>query len=253
MKNSLPLIAAVVLGLAAIFAVSKVLSDKEVAGRENTIAIVVATHDLMTMQEIREGDLTYREVPVTAAPKNGLRWDEVSIAYGQRLPRAIDEDDFLLVTDIRMKATLAECVRDGEWAVPVTFANATLLPMLVPDDEIAILATWQDQKALDDMGEPTTQTTLLMPCVRVLGIVGGNGQFREPQTGGSSTILVSLPPHQAEILIAAQQQASLFPVMRKRNDRTARSRKDGGVVDASTFRKLRENLTAVEMPEVPLK
>ncbi len=253
MKNSMPLIAAVILGLAAVYAVSKMLSDKEIAGQEEMMAVCIANHDLVAMQELREGDLSYRVIPVAAAPKNALKWGEVAIAYGQRIPRAIAMDEFVLVSDVRMNASLAETIHDGEWVIPVTFANPTLIAMLLPDDEIAILASWTDGKGTDDMGEATKQTTLLMPCVRVMGIVGANGQFREPQTGGSSTILVALPPQQAEILVAAQQQAELYPVLRKRNDRTARNRKDGGVVDSSTFRKVRENLTAVELPEVPLK
>ena len=96
------------------------------------------------------------------------------------------------------------------------------------------------------------KTSVLLPCVRVIGIANEQGSFRE--SGGSSgTIFVSLPPQQAMILIAAQRESELYPVLRKRNDSVALNRKDGGVVNSDTFAKIRRGLTPAELPEVPNK
>ena len=96
------------------------------------------------------------------------------------------------------------------------------------------------------------ETSVLLPCVRVIGIANENGSFRE---GGSSsgTVFVSLPPQQAMILIAAQRESELYPVLRKRNDSVALNRKDGGVVNAETFAGIRKGLAPAELPEVPNK
>ena len=86
----------------------------------------------------------------------------------------------------------------------------------------------------------------------MIGIANENGSFRE---GGSSsgTVFVSLPPQQAMILIAAQRESELYPVLRKRNDSVALNRKDGGVVNAETFAGIRKGLAPAELPEVPNK
>ena len=63
----------------------------------------------------------------------------------------------------------------------------------------------------------------------------------------------TLPPQQAMILIAAQRESELYPVLRKRNDSVALNRKEGGVVNAGTFAKIRQGLAPAELPEVPNK
>ena len=55
------------------------------------------------------------------------------------------------------------------------------------------------------------------------------------------------------ILIAAQRESELYPVLRKRNDSAALNRKDGGVVNAETFMKIRKGLVPAELPAVPNK
>ena len=135
--------------------------------------------------------------------------------------------------------------------------------MLMPDDEIAIISTYvsphvvinENMTASDGSGVKMTEsreTSVLLPCVRVIGIANERGSFRE--SGSSSgTIFVSLPPQQAMLLIAAQRESELYPVLRKRNDSAALNRKDGGVINASTFTKLRQGLTPAELPEIPNK
>ena len=135
--------------------------------------------------------------------------------------------------------------------------------MLMPDDEIAIISSYvsrdvavdKNMTVSDGSGVKMTEsreTSVLLPCVRVIGIANERGSFRE---GGSSggTIFVSLPPQQAMILIAAQRESELYPVLRKRNDSAALNRKDGGVVNAETFMKIRKGLVPAELPAVPNK
>ena len=167
------------------------------------------------------------------------------------------------MTDIRIQTTLSDCTRQGEWTVPVTFSDPALVKMLMPDDEIAIISTYvsshvtvdKEMTQSDGSGVKMTEsreTSVLLPCVRVIGIANENGSFRE---GGSSsgTVFVSLPPQQAMILIAAQRESELYPVLRKRNDSVALNRKDGGVVNAETFAGIRKGLAPAELPEVPNK
>ena len=263
MKNIIPLVVSVILGLAAVYLVSRLLFENKNADLENKVSVVVAARDLDARDELSLGSLTYKDIPESAVPRNALLWENVGLAYGQQLPHAVSQDDYILMTDIRIQTTLGDCARQGEWTVPVTFSDPALVKMLMPDDEIAIISTYvsqnvsidKDMTVSDGSGVKMTEsreTSVLLPCVRVIGIANEQGSFRE--SGGSSgTVFVSLPPQQAMILIAAQRESELYPVLRKRNDSVALNRKDGGVVNESTFAKIRKGLTPAELPEIPNK
>ena len=263
MKNIIPLVVSVILGLAAVYLVSRLLFENKNADLENKVSVVVAARDLDARDELSQGSLTYKDIPESAVPRNALLWENVGLAYGQQLPHAVSQDDYILMTDIRIQTTLGDCARQGEWTVPVTFSDPALVKMLMPDDEIAIISTYvsqnvsidKDMTVSDGSGVKMTEsreTSVLLPCVRVIGIANEQGSFRE--SGGSSgTVFVSLPPQQAMILIAAQGESELYPVLRKRNDSVALNRKDGGVVNADTFAKIRKGLVPAELPEIPNK
>jgi len=271
MRNSIPLILSVVLGLAAVFAVSRMIAVKDDAKRMKTVSVVVAARDLSAHDELDEGALSFVEMPVAGVPRGALLWSNVAVAYGQRPQRNIDRGDYLMVSDIRARLTLADCAREGEWTLPVTFADASLVPMLMPDDEIAILATYSaasDSFAKSLAGvtnmtelaalavaaekDGSKTTVVLLPCVRVIGFAGNGGEFRvgNPASGSSSTVFISLPPQQAAALVAAQQFAELHPVLRRRNDKAALNREAGGIVTSKTFENMTKKLTQVEIPSV---
>lgn len=263
MKNIIPLVVSVILGLAAVYLVSRLLFENKSNDLENKVSVVVAARDLDARDELSQGSLTYKDVPESAVPRNALLWENVGLAYGQQLPHAVSQDDYILMTDIRIQTTLGDCARQGEWTVPVTFSDPALVRMLMPDDEIAIISTYVSQNVSIDKNmtvsdgsgvkvNESRETSVLLPCVRVIGIANEQGSFRE--SGGSSgTVFVSLPPQQAMILIAAQRESELYPVLRKRNDSAALNRKDGGVVNADTFAKIRQGLVPAELPEIPNK
>ena len=94
MKNIIPLVVSVILGLAAVYIVSKLLFEKEKADTENKISVVVAARDLEAHDELSQGALTYKDIPQSAVPKNALLWENVGLAYGQELPHAVSQDDY---------------------------------------------------------------------------------------------------------------------------------------------------------------
>lgn len=263
MKNIIPLIASVILGLAAVFIVSKMIIKQEGAQRQSTVSIVVAARNIAANEELTQGMLTNKLIPSSIVPKNALLWQNVNLAYGQKLSHDVGADEYIMMNDIREQSTLSESCRQGEWTIPVTFSDPALLKMLMPGDEIAIISTRTAKKinllpSSDDASEKTTWqteqkvTSVLMPCVRILGMANSKGSFREPD-GSSSTIFVSLPPQQAMILLAAQRESELYPVLRKKNDSSALNRKDGGLVTSATFDMLQKNIPTAELPYVPNK
>lgn len=266
MKNVIPLVVSVILGLAAVFVVSKTLFDRNQTKDEDSISIVIAARDLDPDEELSEGALTYRDVPKSVLPHGALLWENVAMIYGQRTQHAIARNDFILIGDIQLKVSLGDCSKEGEWTIPVTFSDPSLVKMLKPNDEIGIVSSYVTRKSLPpaSLADPNSalppaqqdlearETSVLLPCVRVIGIANSSGSFRE-QGSSSGTIFVSLPPQQAMIVIAAQREAELYPVLRKRSDSSALNRREVGVVNEKTFEGIRKGLQSAELPAVPVE
>ena len=146
----------------------------------------------------------------------------------------------------------------------MTFSDPTLVKMLRPQDEIAIAASYAHsevvkpklttEELLENPEEAEKadvkmerETVILFPCIEVIGIDNSNGLFRESGSS-TATIYVSLPPRQATILLAAQQEAELYPILRRRNDPSARSRTEIGSVNKKTFENVRSGLDTTMLP-----
>jgi len=268
MKNVIPLIVAVVLALAAVYLVSRVLVNKDDAAKEKQVSVVIAARDLEAGEELGPGSCTFKSIPVSVQPKNALKWENVSLIFGQKLPQRIVEGDYIQLTDLQLNFSLADCVEIGKWLIPVTFSDPALVKMLMPEDEIAIIASYADTKtvlptaaegaapltdaqiAAQTQIKQSRETVVLFPCVKVTGLANERGNFRE-SGGSTATIFVSLPPRQATILLAAQREAELYPVLRKRNDPSARNRRELGGVNAITTEELRSKLETNKLPDVP--
>ena len=166
---------------------------------------------------------------------------------GQQLIHAVAKGDYVLLSDVGgVTTSKGNIIGEGEWGVPVSFADNTLVKMLQPGDEIAIVGTYKIQEKVKrgkDMDAATDiiqrqVTTVIFPRVRILELT-------------SSGVLLSLPPQQALALTAIQQQAELYPLLRKTNDTKALNRKDGGIYENSTLAKLAENLIHIDLPATP--
>lgn len=265
MKNIIPLVVAVILGLAAVYIVSRLFVTNEEAGKEPQVSVVVAARDLDAGEELRPGSCTFKNLPQSAVPKTALLWENVSLTYGQTLPHEIKQGSYIHFEDIQLNVSLADCVTAGKWLIPVTFSDPVLVRMLRPQDEIAIAATYADVRkatpnpsVMEQMQpaesgtelEAGKETIVLFPCVEVIGIANDKGLFRESGSS-SSTVFVSLPPRQAMTLLAAQREAELYPILRRRNDSSARNRREIGSVNAGTFKNIRAKLDTIELSDNP--
>ena len=258
MKNTIPIVIAVILALAAVFAVSRMRSTTS-ASSENTVEIVAAARDLSAKESIKEGFVVPRRVPVKALPAKSIPWSKVNIVLGQEVLRSIAKGDYILLNDVGMNHSLSNLVTNGEWAVPVTFSDDSLLQFVQPGDEIARWGTYSSKRTIpsaDLSSAPTVieekATSVILPCVRVLDIGTGDGMRREEGVR-NKTIIIALPPQQAGLIIAAQRVAELYPALRHSNDTAARNRLDAGVINDSTFSDMRNGLLTVKLPEIPGK
>jgi len=246
-KNIIPVIVAAVLGLAGVFAVNRVVARKAVP-KEARIAICAASRMLKANETITEEYIYPKEVAVSSLPQQYIAYGNRNLVIGQKTLFPIAKNDYILLSNVGTSSSMSNVLSDGEWGCPVRFSDTTLLNLIQPGDEIAIIALYQykqvikREKDVNAKAQEITRqvATVLYPQVRVLEKRG-------------SAIIISMPPQQAIALTAIQQRAQLFPLLRKANDSRGLDRKAGGVFDLSNdfFAKLAEGMQTIEIPSVP--
>lgn len=260
MKNTIPMIIAVLLAAAAVFAVSRLIKPKDADAEKQFVEVVAASQTIQPDQEIQESWLQSRSVEVSSLPRAAIFWNQRNLAVGQKSVRSIAEGDYVCMSDVGDAAReLDKIVREGEWAVPVTFADGALVQFLQPGMEISILGsfTMKDTiQKIDGTEKPEVveheATSVLFPRVRILDVGKGDGVRREAGEGRSGgTVIVALTPQQAMTLVAAQRTMELYPALRHRNDMGTLKRQDVGVVNETTFQNLKKNLETVVIPDGP--
>jgi Flp pilus assembly protein CpaB len=240
---------AVLLGLAAVLAVSRMIAKNRLAPEEESWVVVA-------QRELKEGDVLQAEsvqkkvIPVSARPAEAIVWSKKSLIVGQTLKRRVQADDYILMSDINLMKSMSALVGEGEWAVTINVANATLAQ---PGDEVAVIATFPVELAVatKDLSQAPQKnskdvTLVLFPRVRVLE---NGGASRRGDSGAE--IVLALPPQQAQVLIAAQGKARLTLALRRPGDGSALSRSAAGMVDDSTFQQLLNEVPAVNVPDAP--
>lgn len=257
MKNTIPLIIAVILAAAAVFAVSKMIKPKDGEAEKQFVDVVAAAKAIAPDGEIQESWLQKRRVEVSSIPTKAIPWNQANRVVGQKSSRTIPEGDYVLLSDIAGAAPEFDMlVPEGEWAVPVTFADGALVQFLEPGMEISILGTFTVKEKVakvdatenpDEVSEEAT--SVVFPCVRILDIGKGDGIRRAERGVGGGTIIVSLNPQQAATLVAAQRTMDLYPALRRRSDKGSLKRRDVGIVNESTFQNLKKGLEPVVIPD----
>lgn len=258
MKNTIPMIIAVVLAAAAVFAVSRMIRPKDEGAEKQYVEVVAAVKPIAVNAVITDAMLKTRRAEVTSIPAKAIPANQRNRVVGQKATRAIAEGDYVVLDDVGgWSDTLPELVGEGEWAVPVTFADSSLVQFLQPGVEIAILGTFTVNKTIakmDGTEKPEEvkeeATSVIFPCVRILDIGRGDGIRREDGgRGGDGTIIVALKPQQAATLVAAQRTMDLYPALRRTDDKGTLQRRDVGMVTDKTFEALRQGLETVVIPD----
>ena len=257
MKNTIAMIVFVVLAAAAVWGVSRLIRPKDEDNQKQYVEVVAAAKGIAVDTQITDSMLKVRKVEVSSIPAKAIPAAQKNRVIGQKVTRAIVEGDYVTLDDVAGRGmTLSELVGEGEWAVPVTFADASLVQFLEPGLEIAILGTFTVKKTIPKMDgteKPDVvdeeATHVVFPCVRILDIGHGDGIRREENGRGNGTIIVSLTPQQAATLVAAQRNMDLYPALRRPADGGSLKRRDVGMVTEKTFEDLRKGLETVVLPD----
>lgn len=250
----IPLILAVILGLAAVYAVNRLVLQKKALAEEEMVEVVAAARNLAPGDILTEGSFTKKKIPQTARPTKAILWSQTAVIKDRKLNMPVAEGDYILLDEVNSGRGLSDIIGEGEWAISVSFSAGAVTKSLRPGDEIAILGTFNAEavkKAAVAGQKPTVVhrkvTTVILPKVRILSLADNKRQ-------GGDEVVLALPPTQANTLLAAQAQGvELYPALRKSHDDSNLNRLDTGVVSSKTFSKLVEGVNDVEIPHVPSK
>lgn len=253
-KNIIPLVLAVILALAAVFAVNRLIGQKAPMAGEEIVEVVVAARNLSPGDLINEGAFTKKQIPRSAAPSKAIGWNQTAMILNQKMKTAVSRGDYIVLDDIGVGRGLSDMVGDGEWAVSISLNGGAITNRLRPGDEIAIIGsfTLKEEKKSAVLGQDGKEssrkiTTVILPQVRIIALDGNK------QQGGDEFVL-ALPPQQAQMLIAAQSQGiELAPALRRPHDESNLNRTTVGLVDMQTFYDLAKGVERTAIPVVPTK
>ena len=253
MKNFIPLILAVLLGLAAVLAVGRLLQSRKQA-TEKTTTVVAVARDVAAGDVLTSDSVMEKKVPVSARPAQAIFWSRSEMVVGQKALRSIAQGDYVLLSDVGLSRSMADIVGEGEWAVSLTVPGGGIARIVQPGDEVAVIGTFKIKsqvKSADLSAAPEEiareATLVLFPRVRVLDV----GTLSSGGESTSGELILALPPQQAQVLVAAQAKARLTLALRRPGDAAAIDRLDTGMVDETTFDKLLQGLEAFALPTVP--
>ena len=249
MKNFIPLILAVVLGLAVVFGINHVLAEKE-KGATAMVSVVAAAQKIPVGGIVTSSVLVKRDIPRSAMPAKSVLWSQRQLILKQKALKVITGGDYILWSDLGGSEGVSSLIGEGEWAISVPFSDAAIGSMLRPGDEIAIIGTFNEtdnssKMILDGSKNVNTRssrvTLTVLPRVRIVSVSGDNG----------SVVIVALKPEQAQLLIDAQRVANLYPALRRPNDDRNLDRIKTGKVAPATYEKLVTVQQVIELPSVP--
>lgn len=253
MKNFIPLILAVLLGLAAVLAVGRLLQSRNKAVEKET-TVVAVTRNIAAGEVLTVDSIMAKKVPVSARPAQAVFWARSEGVVGQKALRAIAQGNYVLLSDVGLSGSMADIVGQGEWAVALTVPPGGIARIVQPGDEVAVLGTFKVKSKVEtaDLASAPQEidreaTLVLFPRVRVLDV----GTLSSGGDASAGELILALPPSEAQMLVAAQRKATLTLALRRPGDSAAISRMDTGKVDEQTFDDLMKGLKSFAMPEVP--
>lgn len=218
-KNFVPLIAAVLLGLIALVVARKALnkSGAEQPG-DPVVGVVVAVKDLPPGTELTKADLVVSRVPTDKLPSGSFRTVDELVGRTTLQPLVKDQtlvDPMLAPTG--SKGGLMGLVPPGHRAMTVEINEFSgLAGMLQPGARVDVVAALRDDK-----GQSATRTILQNLEVRAVGrnINPVTHVEGAPPPAPSNNVTLLVTPRQAQILNLATQNGRPWLVLRNNLDK----------------------------------
>ena len=227
MKNTFPLIIAIVIALVALFATYQYVQKKDAAAAAQLkgLPVVAASVDIAAGTEITAQMLYPQEVPPRFIPAQAIQGsDQVKLVIGSKTSVSIRAGQMILWSDLvtENRGGLSSIIPEGQGAFTVTISQGVKSDLIQPSDHIDIIGTFSIPKASQPTGAVASWrqasdlvNVVLLQDVTVLA-VGGNfngASGSASQSGGDLTLALTLP--EAQALMFAAQNGQLGAILRR--------------------------------------
>ena len=235
MKNRIPIIAAVILGIVAVFAVQSYVkrAQESAAAQLKGRQVLAARVDIDKGDEITESMLGLKEVPSQFIPQQAITTpEERRQILGRKARVPITQGTLVLWSDLEIerRGGLSSLIPEGERAYTVGIDAGVGSELLQLNDRVDILGIFE--LPADDprraASAPSTVCVVLLQNVTVIAIGETIGQVgMQPsrfEVGGSITFSVTLP--EAQLLMFASQHGDLALALRREGEIEILARED---------------------------
>lgn len=239
LKGKLPIIIAVILGLAAGLLAFSALRKREREIKEgwNLIPVIVANRDIpegtLIARKTFDHFFAKRDVPEQYVTTNVFRPHDRSQIMGQRLTVAVRRGEPIYARHFMAESKrrlLAEMIEKDYRAITINVKGTTAVGDQVrPADRVDILGTFRNPLMKNKL---TTMTILQNTMVLSVGGKTAGDLSRGTRAGGGYVTLM-VTPEQAEILVMAQDIGKLNLTLRNPTDDS--ELKETGYVTIDTF------------------
>jgi pilus assembly protein CpaB len=229
MKNKMVLVVAILVGILAFWLSARYLDkerDKLYEGAVK-IQVIAAARDLPAMTIINAEDLGMKQVYKSAVGDNVFLPEDFQKIKGKQLKYPVKRGAPIMWSQVDMprqiEAGLAPIIKKRNRAISIAISGAAAVSGLVkPNDHVDVLGTFTFPSRTNPK-EVESVTLTLMQNVSVLAtgmqIAGQGIETGRTQQGGYSTVTFEVSPHEAEILVFAQQtRGQLYLTLRNPDD-----------------------------------
>jgi Flp pilus assembly protein CpaB len=231
MKNKFPLMIAVVIGVAALFAINQYVKkmQQQAADQLKGQIVVAANVDIPAGTVLTVQMLGPKEVPPQFIPSQAIQGsDSVKQILGTKTSVAIHAGQMVLWSDLvnETHGGLAAIIPEGEGAFTVSIDKGVKPGLIQPNDHIDLIGSFAVPKPSQPL--PTTAATAatwrqgsdvvnvcLLQNVQVLAVgdAFGGGVRSQSDAGGGLTLALTLA--EAQMLMFAEQNGTLGAVLRR--------------------------------------
>lgn len=222
-KNWLLLAGAIALGVLAFFLSNSVISNRMAqieaelkAGRE-TIAVVVAAHNLEPGDVISNDSAAIREFPKEFLHESALTSGEFDKISGEALLVGVRAGEPILpvYTVTRGGAYFSGSIKEGRRALTIEVDElSSIAGMVRPGDRIDLIMTAKPPKQA--VGPVQTEEAFTFPLLSDVEVLAtGRAQRGTSGSGeGYSTVTLNVTPQEANAIIAAKAESKVTAVLR---------------------------------------
>jgi len=239
MKNKFPLIIAVVIGVAALFAINQYVKkmQQQANAQLKGLPIVAASVDIPAGTALTVQMLGPREVPQQFIPAQAIQGsDSVKQILGTKTRVSIRAGQLVLWSDLVSESHggLASIIPAGEGAFTVSIDKGVKPGLIQPSDHIDIIGSFAVPKPAQPL--PTATATwrqgsdvvnvCLLQNVTVLAVgeTFGGEVRSQSDAGGGLTLALTLA--EAQMLMFAEQNGQLGAILRREGATTVVERSE---------------------------